>query len=163
MNSSPSGGVSSAFAASELPALTPAPFSMSSVNATSTHSSGNVGGLIHPGVSHSDSFNQTSAHHITGSSSTTSSHGQHGNHSHIQGSFASDDFKYPHHVASAAAAAASQSHHAHYPHSSAAVAAAATAHHGYLASPTNGSGVFPYAGLTDHSHHHYAKLNLQAS
>ena len=156
------GGVSSAFTSSELPALTPAPFTMPSVNSTSsTHSGGNTGSLIQSGVSHADSFNQSSSHHIPGSSSLSSSHGGqgHGGGNMQGGGFASDDFKYPN-----AAQSASQTHHSHYPHSSAAMAAAASAHHGYLANPANVSGVFPYTGLTDHSHHHYAaKLNLQAS
>ena len=158
MSASSSGNVPSAFASSDLPALTPAPFSMS----TSAHGGGNVGSLVHPGVSHADSFNQNSSHHIAGSSSSASSHGQTPNHANMQGGFTSDDFKYPNHVSSAASSA-SQSHHSHYPHPTAAMAAAASAHHGYLTNPTNASGVFPYAGLADHSHHHYAKLNLQAS
>ena len=162
INSSSSGGTS-AFGTSEMPSLTPAPFSASSGNLSSTHSGGNIGGLITPVVSHSDSFNQSSPHHISGPLSNTSPHGSQANHTQSQDNFTSDDFKYPHHVASAAAAAASHSHHTHYSHSSAAAAAAATAHHGYLTSPANGSGMFPYPGLTDHSHHHYAKLNLQAS
>lgn len=163
INSSHSGSVSSTFPSSELPALTPAPFSMSSSNATPSHGGGNIGSLLHSGVSHADSFNQTSSLHTAGSSSATSLHGQNTNHGNMQGGFTSEDFKYPNHVASVAAASASQSHHSHYPHSSAAMAAAASAHHGYLTNPANGSGVFPYSGLTDHSHHHYAKLNLQAS
>ena len=82
----------------------------------------------------------------------------------MQGSFGAEDFKYPNHISSSASSSSgSQSHHSHYPHSSAAIAAAASAHHGYLTNPANGSGMFPYPGLTDHSHHHYAKLNMQAS
>ena len=162
INSSQSGSVSSTFPSADLPALTPAPFSMPSSNSTPSHGGGNIGSLLHSGVSHAESFNQTSSLHTAGSSSATSAHGQNTNHGNMQGGFTSEDFKYPNHVTSAAASA-SQSHHSHYPHSSAAMAAAASAHHGYLANPANGSGVFPYSGLTDHSHHHYAKLNLQAS
>ena len=164
INSSPSGSASSSFTGSELPALTPAPFSMSSVNASSTHSGGNVGSLLHSGLPHGESFSQTPSHHLTGSSSTTSAHGQNANHGNMHGAFAAEDFKYPNHVASSASASSgTQSHHSHYPHSSAAMAAAASAHHGYLTNPANGSGMFPYPGLTDHSHHHYAKLNPLAS
>ena len=164
INSSPSGSASSTFPGSELPALTPAPFSMPSANASSTHSGGNVGSLLHSGLSHGESFNQTPSHHLSGSSSTTSPHGQNANHGNMQASFAADDFKYPNHLSSSASTSSgSQSHHSHYPHSSAAMAAVASAHHGYLTNTANGSGMFPYTGLTDHSHHHYAKLNMQAS
>ena len=163
INSPSSGSASSSFPGSDLPALTPAPFSMTSVNASSTHTGGNVGSLLHSGLSHVESFNQTPSHHLSGSSSTPSSHGQNTNHGNMQGSFAADDFKYPNHISSSASASSgSQSHHSHYPHPSAAMAAVASAHHGYLTNPANGSGMFPYPGLTDHSHH-YAKLNMQAS
>jgi len=160
----PSSNTSTFGSSDHLPPLTPAPFSSSSGNSSSTAhvGGGNISGMIPPGIPPSDGFNQASSHHLSGSLSSATSHGQEGSHnisSHGAFSSSADNFKYPHHVmSSAAAAAASQhSHPTHYPHSS-----AAAAHHGYLANTGNGGGMFPYPGLSDHSHH-YAKLNLQAS